>query len=118
MLDSPFLIKLHSAFQDEQFCYFLLELGLRGSLWDQLERSRRFNEEYTRFSTGCTFCSFFFIFSFHAGNKKADKVLPPEFLNKIQIFSLDILMFFFGTVNSSPNDGQKIYSKSNRVYVI
>jgi len=53
MLDSPFLIKLYSAFQDEQWCYFLLELGLGGQLWDLLTVHRRFSDDMTRFYTAC-----------------------------------------------------------------
>jgi len=55
MVDSPFLIKLHSAFQDEQFCYFLLELGMGGQLWDLLvaQPNKRFSEDWARFYTGC-----------------------------------------------------------------
>eukprot|EP00494_Astrolonche_serrata_P029433 UN29700 len=53
MLDSPFLIKLWGSFQDAQHCYFVLELGMGGQLWDRLEDEVPLQEHEAKFYSGC-----------------------------------------------------------------
>jgi len=52
MLDSPFVIKLYSTFQDDQFCFFLMELGIGGPLSNLLKYGA-LNEGQARFYAAC-----------------------------------------------------------------
>ena len=59
LADNPFFIDLFATFQDDQFCYFVMEPVLGGQLQDiMLELSNeRLNEPSVMFYAGNNFCS-------------------------------------------------------------
>lgn len=48
-LDSPFIIKLYSTLQSEQYCFFLLELARGGEFYELLLTYTTFSESWARF---------------------------------------------------------------------
>ena len=48
-LDSPFIIKLYSTLQSEQYCFFLLELVKGGEFYQHLLTFTTFSEPWARF---------------------------------------------------------------------
>lgn len=48
-IDSPFIIKFHSSFQDQDNIFFLLDYHNGGELFFHLQKNKRFNEETVKF---------------------------------------------------------------------
>jgi serine/threonine protein kinase len=57
-LNHPFIIKFHSAAQDDKFIYFLLEVLLGGELFKYLRKEMQFPESWTRFYTASVILAF------------------------------------------------------------
>jgi len=58
LLEHPFIIKLHSTMQDQQKCYFLLELSPGGELFKLLKNQPRFSHDRVRFYTASVALAF------------------------------------------------------------
>ena len=48
-IDSPFIVKLHYAFQTDEKLYLVVDFMNGGELFNHLKRKGRFTEEVTRF---------------------------------------------------------------------
>ncbi|KAJ1454783.1 kinase-like domain-containing protein [Pelagophyceae sp. CCMP2097] len=73
-LDSPFIIKLVSSFQDSKYIYFLLELLIGGELFSHLRKKGRFTENMMKFYAASVVLGFEHM---HA-KKVAYRDLKPE----------------------------------------
>ena len=73
-LNHPFIIKFHSATQDDKYIYFLLEVLLGGELFKYLRKEMQFSESWTRFYTASVVLAFSQIHSLHI----AYRDLKPE----------------------------------------
>jgi len=63
--NSPFIVKLYRTFKDEKYLYMLMESCLGGELWTVLRDRRNFDEDTTRFYTGCVIEAFSYLHSRH-----------------------------------------------------
>lgn len=61
----PFINKLFRTFKDNKYVYFLMEPCLGGDLFTILQKNHLFNEQTSRFMTGCVIEAFAFL---HARN--------------------------------------------------
>ena len=57
-MDSPFLIKLHSTFNDKNMLYFLLEPSLGGELFRILRAVKAFPPFQAKFYAACVILGF------------------------------------------------------------
>ena len=48
-ISNPFIVKLHYAFQSPDKLYFIIDFLNGGELFSHLKKSRKFNEDRTRF---------------------------------------------------------------------
>mmetsp|Transcript_25923 Transcript_25923/g.34712 ORF Transcript_25923/g.34712 Transcript_25923/m.34712 type:complete len:90 (-) Transcript_25923:1175-1444(-) len=53
MIQSPFIVNVHYAFQDQMNLYLVMDLLLGGDLRYHIARRRKFNMEVTRFFIAC-----------------------------------------------------------------
>jgi cGMP-dependent protein kinase len=60
---SPFIVRLHTTFKDTLNLYMLMEVCLGGELWTLLRDKGHFDENMTRFYTGCVCLAFEYLHS-------------------------------------------------------
>jgi serum/glucocorticoid-regulated kinase 2 len=53
LINSPFIVNAHYAFQDSEYLYLVMDLLLGGDLRYHLARKRKFSQEQTRFFCAC-----------------------------------------------------------------
>lgn len=60
---SQFIVRLHTTFKDQLNLYMLMEVCLGGELWTLLRDKGHFDENMTRFYTGCVCLAFEYLHS-------------------------------------------------------
>ncbi|CAM9504623.1 unnamed protein product [Chrysoparadoxa australica] len=73
-LNDPFILKLHSSFQDDHYIYFVLELLIGGELFLHLRQAGRFSETDAKFYAGTVL----HVFDYLHERKIAYRDLKPE----------------------------------------